>query len=251
MHPNTKWTIREVVAATGLTSRTLRHYDEIGLLTPSSAGPGGVRQYDQAALVRLQRILLWRELGVPLAEISQLLNGELDDARALGRQRDQLQRELCRIRDQLAAVDSTMAALKEGELLMPQKMFEGFDHSHYDAEVRRRWGNDAANRSNQWWEDLGDDGRKAFRMDVDDLNSSWDEVIASEAGPTSEGAQAVAARHLSWLKTAWHTDELPREAVEVIAHMYVDDPRFAKNYNRVSPAGAEFVRDALLHCISI
>lgn len=250
MHMNTAWTIREVAAATGLTSRTLRHYDEIGLLTPSTTGPGGVRQYDQAALVRLQRILLWRDLGVPLAEISQLLAGELDDARALAHQRDHLQRELRRVRDQLAAVESTIAALNEGDILMPQKMFDGFDHSEYDAEVRQRWGNDAADRSNQWWEGLGDNGRKAFRMELNDLNTSWDEVITHEADPTSEAAQAVAARHLSWLKSAWHADELPREAVEGIAHMYVDDERFAKNYTRVSPAGAEFVRDALLHHVS-
>lgn len=132
-----QWTIHDVTAATGLTSRTLRHYDAIGLLPPSATRPGGLRCYDQDALVRLQRILLWRELGVSLARIAELLAGEIDDVEALVEHRDQLRRAQLRRADQLAAVEATITALRQGGQLMPAQIFDGFDHRQYDAEVRQ------------------------------------------------------------------------------------------------------------------
>src|SRR5690625_7741888 len=103
MEKNPEWTIREVMHATGLTSRTLRYYDEIGLLAPSSTGPGGHRHYDEAGLVRLQQILLWRELGVPLAKNSRLLAGRTGAVEELQHQRDAINSELARTAVQLAA----------------------------------------------------------------------------------------------------------------------------------------------------
>ena len=73
-------TIQEVTRITGVTSRTLRHYDAIGLLAPSGTGPGGIRRYDDAALGRLQRILALRDLGLPLAEVRAVLTTETDEA---------------------------------------------------------------------------------------------------------------------------------------------------------------------------
>ncbi|QGH69722.1 MerR family transcriptional regulator [Pseudactinotalea sp. HY158] len=243
--------IHEVVRTTGLTSRTLRHYDRIGLLRPTTTGPGGLRHYDRAALVRLQRILLWRELGIPLARIKELLAGQTDDLLALREQRESLERESARINDQRRAVDTTIAALENGETLMPEEMFNGFDHTVYDAEVRERWGDEAADRSNRWWEGLGEPEKDGFRREVAHLNSSWDDVIASGAPPTSPAAQQVAARHLAWLRSAWQGRELTAEVVRDLADMYVADPRFAKNYTRRSPEGARFVRDALHHHVEV
>lgn len=239
----------DVVRATGLTSRTLRHYDRIGLLPPSRTSSGGLRHYDQEALVRLQRILLWRELGVPLARIKELLAGETDDIRALQEQRENLERESARINDRLRAVDATIAALTKGERLMPEEMFNGFDHTVYDAEVRERWGDEAADRSNQWWQGLGRRGQADFRRRMEELNSRWDDVVASGASPTSPPAQQVAAAHLTWLASTWQGGELPPEAAKGIADLYVSDERFAANYNRVSPEGPAFVRDAIHHYV--
>src|SRR5690625_7636551 len=92
MEKNPEWTIREVMHVTGLTSRTLRYYDEIGLLAPSSTGPGGLRRYDEAGLERLQQILLWRALRVPLAKVSRLLPGGLGTIELLSLRPDHLTR---------------------------------------------------------------------------------------------------------------------------------------------------------------
>ena len=78
-----EWSIQQIAKLAGTTSRTLRHYDDIGLLAPSSVGGNGYRYYDQAALVRLQRILLLRELGLGLPQIAEVLDREASEEHAL------------------------------------------------------------------------------------------------------------------------------------------------------------------------
>lgn len=240
-----EWTIQEVAEATGISSRTLRHYDQINLLVPSGTTSGGMRTYDQQRLVRLQRILLLRGTGMGLARIADVLDGTTDDAEALRGHREQLLLERNRITDQLAAVDATIAAITNKETLMPNDMFNGFDHNKYDAEVRERWGDDAADRSQNWWNGLTVDEKQDFRKQVDDLNDAWDAVITSGEAPDSEAAQAVAAQHVAWMSSAWAGSAPDACTLKGISDMYVADERFAANYNRASDEGPQFVRDAL------
>ena len=242
-----EWSTHQVVEATGITSRTLRHYDRIGLLLPSHTGAGGLRYYNQQALIRLQRILLLRQLGMPLTEISDVLDGQTSDIKALQEQRQRLQLTQEQITMQIRSVDATIAALEKGQAIMPQDMFEGFDHSKYNAEVRERWGDEAADRSNAWWSGLGASGQEDFRQQLEELNSGWDEIIAAGIEPDTELAQQMAARHVDWLGLTIPRDELSKAKIKGITQMYVDDERFAANYNRVSPAGPQFVRDAIHH----
>src|SRR5699024_1706775 len=138
-----------------------------------------------------------------------------------------------------------------GEELVPKQMFKGFDHRKYDAEVRERWGDEAADRSRRRWAELGERGREEFQMQLPDRTDAWDAVIASAEGPSSDAAQQVAAQHLTFLRVAWQTGDLPHEAVAGVARMYADDPRFAKNYTRVSPSCAGFARYAIVHSLGL
>ncbi|UQN15032.1 MerR family transcriptional regulator [Gulosibacter sp. ACHW.36C] len=241
-----EWSTHEVVAATGVTSRTLRHYGQIGLLPPDRVGHGGLRYYAQPSLVRLQRILGLRDLGVDLASIREILDGERDDVAALRELRERLTSERARIRRQIAAIDATITAIDEKEDIMPKDMFDGFDHTQYDAEVRERWGDEAADRSNSWWAGLGESGQAEFRAELEALNDAWDARITAGDEPGSAAAQQVAAQHVAWLRRAWQGQPLTADALRGLATMYADDPRFAANYTRASEHGAEFVRDALL-----
>lgn len=240
------WSIHEVVAATGVTSRTLRHYDQIGLLPPDRVGHGGLRYYAQPTLVRLQRILALRDLGVALASIRAILDGERDDVEALRELRERLTTERARIRRQIAAIDATITAITTKEDIMPNDMFDGFDHTKYDAEVRERWGDDAADRSNRWWEGLGESGQAEFRAELAALNDAWDARVTSGEAPDSATTQEVAAQHVRWLEWAWQGQPVTPDALRGLARMYPDDPRFAANYTRASESGAQYVRDALL-----
>lgn len=258
--------IQEVAKAAGTTSRTLRHYDAIGLVSPSRVGTNGYRYYDDRALVRLQRVLLLRELGLGLDAIGGVL--EVQDRGATTGQRPEaveagilsthlelLQKERARVNAQIAAVGRTIAALSDslsnqakGGDLMAQNMFEGFDHTKYKEEVEARWGAEAYASGDKWWRGLGADGQARFNTLVAELNADW--IAAAERGemPDSAAAQDLARRHIEWLTAVPHTPaSMPggdlAGYVTGLGEMYVADERFAANYGGVE--GATLVRDAL------
>ncbi|MGF0115054.1 MerR family transcriptional regulator [Promicromonospora sp. Marseille-Q5078] len=241
--------IQDVARLAGVSSRTLRHYDQIGLLPPSGTGTGGLRRYDDAALRRLQRILLLRDLGLPLTDIGRVLDEEADEAGALRRHLGQLRAEQDRLARQVASVERTVTAIEKGERLMAEEMLDGFDHTQHEEEVTERWGADAYATSDAWWRGLGTAGQKAWQARTKALGDAWGEAAARGVDPASEEAQALAARHAEWLGSIPGTPgseqgRPTREYVVGLAEMYVADPRFAKNYGGTE--GATFVRDALV-----
>ena len=243
-----EWSIQEVARLAGVSSRTLRHYDAVGLLPPSSTGAGGLRYYDRDDVVRLQRILLLRELGLSLGAIADLLAEQDDAAEALRGHLEQLRGNRLRLDRQIASVERTLAALDNGEELMATDMLDGFDHTQHREEVEERWGKEAYARSDAWWRSLGAQGQAGWKETAMELGKDW--IAAAEAGidPASDEAQALAARHARWLAgipgTPGHTEGHPDHGYLLgLAEMYVADERFAKNYG--GREGAELVRDAL------
>ncbi|GAA4419055.1 TipAS antibiotic-recognition domain-containing protein [Georgenia halophila] len=247
MTVSTEWSIHEITKATGTTSRTLRHYDQIGLLTPSRTGHGGLRHYDEDTLVRLQRILLLRELGLALPTIAAVLDGERDTTEALRTHLALLRQERDRVERQIASVQRTIERREGGEHLMAQEMFDGFDHTQYKDEVTRRWGADAYAAGDSWWRGLSEDQRASWQQRAKDLGADWVAAAARGADPAGDEGQALARRHVEWLRgipgTPGYDDEPVREYILGLADMYVADPRFAANYG--GEEGATFVRDAL------
>ena len=252
------WSIQEIARLAGTTSRTLRHYDDIGLLAPSRIAANGYRHYDEAALVRLQRILLLRELGLGLPQIAEVLGdsagsaAQVAEASALQTHLELLRQEQQRIGRQIASVESTITALTEGKELMAENMFDGFDHTQYKEEVEERWGRQAYADGDRWWRGLSDDDRAAWKQRVADLGRDW--IAAAESGidPASAEAQDIARRHVEWLTGVPGTPAAApggdvKGYVIGLGEMYVADPRFGANYatSDGGSAGAEFVRDAL------
>lgn len=245
------WSIQEIARLAGTTSRTLRHYDDIGLLAPTRIAHNGYRHYDQAALVRLQRILLLRELGLGLPQIGQVLGGRSagpgDAASALVTHLAYLREEQNRLARQIASVESTINALEAGESLMAENMFDGFDHTRYKEEVEQRWGKKAYADSDRWWRGMTDAERAEWQQLVSDLGRDWIAAADSGAAPESEEAQALAKRHVEWLSGVPGTPGASKEYILGLGEMYVADPRFGANYATADGGtrGAEFVRDAL------
>lgn len=242
------WSIQEIAKLAGTTSRTLRHYDDIGLLPPTRIGGNGYRYYDDLALVRLQRILLLRELGLGLPAIGDVLEREERAPHALRTHLEWLRREQARLSRQIASVEHTIGALEGGEQLMAENMFDGFDHTQYQEEVEQRWGKDAYAKSDAWWRSLSATEKTAWQQRVATLGSDW--IAAHERGidPAGDEAQALAQRHFDWLRgipgTPGGAAEGPsREYFLGLAEMYVADERFSANYG--GREGAEFVRDAM------
>jgi DNA-binding transcriptional MerR regulator len=241
------WSIQEVARLAGTTSRALRHYDDIGLLPPSRIAPNGYRHYDEAALVRLQRILLLRELGLGLEQIGGVLDRETGEVEALTAHLAWLEQEQQRLTRQIASVSHTITTLKAEEPLMAQNMFDGFDHTQYKEEVEQRWGKDAYARSDAWWRSMSTDEKAALQAKVSQLSADWTEAATRGIPADSAEAQALAVRHVDWLRSIPGTPAGDggnlKAYVTGLGDMYVADPRFGKNYGGLP--GAEFVRDAL------
>lgn len=234
---------------TGTTSRTLRHYDAIGLLPPTHKADNGYRHYDEEGLLRLQRILLLKELGLPLPRIAEVLDTGDDPISALRDHVRELGRERARIQRQIDAVTATIARLEAGEPLMAEEMFDGFDHRVHEQEVTERWGREAYRQSSRWWESMTPQEQSAWKAEVAELNADWAAAAAAGADPESRRCQELARRHLDWLGSVPGT---PSGAdfdgyVRGLADMYVDDSRFAANYG--GRDGAQLVRDALHRCL--
>jgi len=241
--------INDVARLAGTTSRTLRHYDDIGLLSPSRLGANGYRYYNADALARLQRILLLRQLGLGLPAIAEVLAGQRDDTLALEDHVRLLEAEKQRIDRLIVSVTTTIHKLTEGETLMAEEMLDGFDHTEYQAEVEQRWGAEASASSNAWWNAKSAEEKADFTARQKQLAADWS--LAAERGvdPASDEAQQLAQRHYDWLAGIPGTpsdgkDGPPAAYYLGLADMYVADPRFARNYG--GQAGAEFVRAAMV-----
>ena len=240
--------IVEVARLSGVTSRALRHYDSIGLLPPAGTGANGYRRYGTDELLRLQQILVLRELGMPLEEIRGVLDAQQDRVAAL---RGHLVR-LVAERDRLAAVADTVARTiadlehDEGNARMSddraENLFEGFDQDRFAEEARERWPEEAAS-SERYVATLSAEEQAR-------LQQEWTAGMVRMAGLRAAGAEPSDDRVQTeiqgvydgivpmWTPTA--------AAFTGLGAMYVEDPRFAATFDRVSPGLGSFYRDAMV-----
>ena len=237
------WSIQEVARLAGTTSRTLRHYGDVGLLEPSRVGANGYRYYDERALARLQRILMLRDLGLGIPAIAEVLEGQRDDAEALTGHLRWLRQEKGRLDLQIASVETTIRKMEGGEQLMAEEMLNGFDNTQYREEVEQRWGKQAYADSNAWWTSLSKSEQAEWMQRQKQLSADWQAAAARGLDPRGDEAQALAQRHADWLSGIPGTPPVSREYLTGLGEMYVADERFGANYGGAEGAG--FVRDAL------
>ncbi|MFD0362104.1 MerR family transcriptional regulator [Nocardia sp. GCM10030253] len=240
-----EWSIQDLAKATGTTSRTLRHYGQLGLLPPSRIGANGYRYYDQNSLVRLQRILLLRELGLGLPAIAEVLAGQQDTAAALRTHLELLRQEQDRIRRQIESVTTTLHKTERGEQLMAAEVFDGFDHTKYKDEVIERWGKDAYESGDRWWRSMSDADKEAFQQTHLDIAADYGRTRDAGLAPDSAEVQAIVQRHYDWLGVATQGTRPGADYFTGLGEMYVADPRFRANYDVHGKGTAEFVRDAM------
>lgn len=267
-----EYPIQQLAKAAGTTSRTLRHYDSLGLVVPSRIGSNGYRYYDDRSLVRLQRVLLLREMGLGLDAIGTVLVAQeagaqahdrpsVTESRVLAQHLEMLSKEKQRIEAQIASVERTIAALQrdggvaheanaghatqKGESLMAQNIFNGFDHTAHKREVEERWGAMAYAKSDRWWRGLDTAGQQDWQQLVVELSNDWAAAAAVGEDPHSPIAQDLAQRHVEWLCSvpgtpAWNS---ARRASESEA---ADLEQSSAQFSAVTAAAAEQLREYLL-----
>ncbi|WP_339148540.1 MULTISPECIES: MerR family transcriptional regulator [unclassified Sutcliffiella] len=246
-----EYTVQKLAKLAGVTGRTLRYYDEIGILKPARISASGYRIYGQAEVDKLQQILFYRELEIDLESIQKIINApSFDEVEALKEHRDKLLTKQKRLEGLIESVDRTLAA-KEGSITMSDKeKFEAFkqdlideNEKKYGEEVRAKYGNEAIDKSNSKLKGMTkkqyEQGEKLGEEVLVVLNEAF-----QTGDPACDLAQKAADLHRQWLGFYW--DSYSKEAHAGLAQMYVDDERFTAFYDKKQPGTAEFLRDAIL-----
>ena len=243
-----KQTVKQVAKASGISVRALHHYDEIGLLQPE-IGPNGYRYYGQEELLRLQRILFYRELGVALAEIRRMLDDPAFNTRAaLLQLRQRVEAEIDRRRDLARTIERTLALIDAGKPLNAQHLFDGVSpekQAAWEAELTDRYGDPAAGairQSRDAHAALSPAGMIDFRAEIDAIHASFVTLIGSGLAPGSDQAQAETARHYRWVSRSWRPDA---DAYAALGALYIDHNEFRAMYDALHPGLAPFLADAM------
>jgi DNA-binding transcriptional MerR regulator len=245
-----EYTIQKLGLLAGVSTRTLRYYDEIGILKPARINSSGYRIYGQAEVDNLQQILFYKELGIPLEIIKEIITSpSFDAAKALDEHREKLLDKRLQLDRLIVNVEKTIAS-NEGRITMTdQEKFEGFkqklvedNEKKYGKEMREKYGEDNVNNSNKKVLNMTEDEHEEVTKLDKDLH-----ILLAEAFKTGDPAGALAQKaadlHKQWLIFYW--DKYSKEAHAGLAQMYVNDERFTAYYDKEQPGTAEFLRDAI------
>ncbi|MGI6109900.1 MAG: MerR family transcriptional regulator [Eubacteriaceae bacterium] len=248
-----EYTINRLAQLSGVSTRTLRYYDQIGLLAPLRKEDNGYRVYGENQVDRLQQILFYRELGLSLAGIADILDSpEFNRVQALSEHLQSLKQRKQQLETLIQTVEKSLKNEK-GEIRMTDtEKFEGFkkqliedNETKYGEEIRGKYGNETVDASNKRISGMDEAAWTKYQ----DLTKQIEQLLAEAAGegdPASEKAQQMCDLHRQWIEMTWPAGSYSKQAHAGLAEMYVGDPRFAEYYDRLVPGGASFLREALL-----
>ncbi|MGM0852912.1 MAG: MerR family transcriptional regulator [Bacillota bacterium] len=245
-----EYTVKKLGEIAGVSTRTLRYYDEIEILKPARTNSSGYRIYGQREVDRLQQILFYKELGVGLDEIKDILDDPAFDAtNALMEHRGKLLARREQLDQLIANVDKTINVM-EGRMTMSDKeKFEGFkqkmvedNEKRYGKEVREKYGDKAVDESNARVMNMSPEDHEKVTKLEQEIKQTLGEAIQT-GDPASDSAQKAADLHKQWISFYW--GHYSKEAHAGLAQMYVDDERFKAYYDAEQEGVAEFLRDAI------
>jgi len=243
----TTWTVGQVAELFGVTVRTLHHYDEIGLLVPSERSGAGYRLYTDGDLARLQQVVVYRRLELPLEEIATLLDGDEDAVDHLRRQRATVMSRLDELRELVSAIDRALEREMNDQPATPEDLKElfgdGFE-DEYQQEAQERWGEtDAWKQSQSRTRRYTKADWAQVKAEMDAVNAAFVAALTSGEPATGEAAMDAAEQHRLHIHERFY--DLDHAFHRGLADMYVADPRFTKTYEDIAPGLAAYVRDAI------
>lgn len=237
-------TVKQLSKLAGVTPRTLHHYDQIGLLKPSRVGDNGYRYYGEESVLRLQQILFYRELGIPLEDIKKIMGRrDFDVMGALRSHKEALQKQVARLNRLINTVDNTINNLKGNNTMSNKAYFEGFseeEQEKYAAEAEQLYDAESVRESNRKWKSYSTAKKEAIMEEGKAIY--LDLIAAMPKGAASSEVQALIERWRKHMDYFW----TPRlEQLLALANGYNDDPRFKANFDKMHPQLAEFMREAV------
>ena len=245
-----EYTIKEISQMAGVSTRTLRYYDEIGLLAPLRTSSSGYRIYGEEEINKLQQILLYREFDLPLETITSLLQTRgYDREKMLKEHRQKLLAKRDRIDQMLETIEKSISETKGMMKMKDTDKFRGLKEKNirkneekYGKEMREKYGEEVVEESNRKYQGQTQETyEKAERLAQEILKKLY--AVMDEKDPSSNEAQEVAELHKEWISLYWPT--YTKEAHRGLAQMYVEDERFKAYYDKEKKGASEFLRDII------
>lgn len=249
-----EYTMNKLTKMSGVSTRTLRYYDEIGLLKPARVAESGYRFYRQEQVDTLQQILFYRELDFSLEDIKKLLSApDFDRAQAFQSHLIALQEKRDRLDTLIQNVTRSLTTMKGESTMSNQEKFEGFkkqliqeNEQKYGAEIRKKYGNAAVDEYNATLEGMTQEQYNRGEA----LRQEFEQTLkaAFEKGdPAGALAQKACDLHRQWL--CIYYPKYSKSYHKGLGEMYVADERFRANYDKLAPNCTEFLRDAInIYC---
>lgn len=246
-----RYTVRQLAGISGVSVRTLHHYDSIGLLKPAHVGANGYRYYGREELLRLQQILLHRELGLPLEAIAGLLQAELGDRVAgLRGHRKRLAEQVDRYRELIATVDRTIASLETNAPMDIKRLYEGFSaqkQSEYEAWLVERGGEEmrkGIESSRQHLAKAGAEGMQERLQQLAAIESQLAEHCRRATPHDDPQLQSVLASHREWVASMWGR-ACPPASYAGLADLYESHADFRARYETLASGLADYLPTAM------
>ena len=244
--------INELARLSGLSTRALRYYDSIGLLTPETIDQNGYRLYGQRQVDILQQIMFYRELEFPLANIKCILSAsDYDRKKALESQLAALKNRKARIDRLIENVTKTIASTKGDESMTDSEKFECFkkktieeNENKYGHELRERFGPETIDASNKKMASMDKESWNSAQQLSELINKTLLEAFAT-GDPAGEASMRLCRLHRQWLCMMWGDGTYTKEAHLALAEGYVADERFTAYYDSLAPGCTKFLRDAI------
>jgi DNA-binding transcriptional MerR regulator len=248
-------TVKQLAAISGVTVRTLHHYDEIGLLTPGAVGANGYRYYGRQELLRLQRILFHRELGVPLNEIAELIDLEGENQIGVLKQhREKLEAERERYRVLIETIDRTIADLKGERLMANAELYQGFSpekQAGYEAWLIERYGEPmrkGIEEAKRVHAKRSPAEQKTFLeaqgKELEEVEQALASALRNGVDPGSDGVDLLITRHRAWVGAMWGRPCSPQR-YSGLADLYLAHPDFVSRYERIEKGFTDYLTSAM------
>ncbi len=245
-----KYSISQLSKLAGVSSRTLRYYEEIGLLLPREKGDNGYRYYDSRQVDRLQQIMFYRSFDMELDDIKNILNSDdFNPVTALESHLVKLENQKAKINRLIDSVNKTIMSLKGETTMSDKEKFAAFkqnivneNEKKYGEEIRKKYGDKTVDDTNKKILDMSQESWNSLEELNERLNKTL-KVAVEEGNPASETAQKACALHKEWLGHYWNF--YSKEAHLNLCLMYTQDERFKEYYEKIAPGCADFLYEAM------
>ena len=247
--------IKEVSELTGVSARTLRYYDQIGLLKPSKTSEAGYRYYGERELEILQQILFYKERGMELKQIKKIIyQKDFDIMAALREHLLELEEKRNHMEALIQTVEQTIRSMKGEYDMSDQEKFQAFkervvreNEEKHGAEIREKYGDEEMDAANRKVLDMTEEEYERFQNLGEEIRIQLQDAVRGGANPEDECGRRIVALHKEWLGKTW--TQYTKEAHAAIGNLYISDERFKMYYDKEVTGCAKFLESAIRYWV--